>query len=90
MHPDTLSVILRGASFIALFQAAGMVLFVAMFGRQLERSLSALQRITKLSAILAAAFVVGQYACGVRIANHAAAGVSNRPRQCGFQAYLAN
>ena len=62
MRPDTLSVILRSASFIALFQAAGMVLFIAMFGRRLERSLSELQRITRLSAILAAAFVVGQYA----------------------------
>ena len=62
MHPDTVSVILRSASFIALFQAAGMVLFIAMFGRRLEASLPALRRITTLTAIAAAAFLIGQYA----------------------------
>ena len=62
MRPDTVSVILRSASFIALFQAAGMVFFIAMFGRRLEASLPALRRITKLTAIAAAAFLIGQYA----------------------------
>lgn len=62
MRPDTLSVILRSASFIAMFQAAGMVLFIAMFGRRLEISLPLLRRITKLSAIAAALLLAGQYA----------------------------
>ena len=62
MRPDTLSVILRSASFIALFQAAGITLFIAMFGRTLELSLSPLRRITKLSAIAAIVLSVGQYA----------------------------
>ena len=54
--------ILRSASFIALFQAAGITLFIAMFGRTLELSLSPLRRITKLSAIAAIVLSVGQYA----------------------------
>jgi putative copper export protein len=62
VQPDTLSVILRSASFVALFQAAGMALFLAMFGRQLEASLSAMQRIAKLSAIAAGVLLVGHYA----------------------------
>ncbi len=62
MRPDTLSVILRSASFIAMFQAAGMVLFITVFGRRLEVSLPLLRRITQLSAIAAAALLVGQYA----------------------------
>ena len=62
MPPDTLSVILRSASFIALFQAAGMAIFLAMFGRPLEVSLSPMQRIAKLSAVAAGVLLVGQYA----------------------------
>ena len=62
MRPDTLSVILRSASFIALFQAAGMAIFIAMFGRTLDVSLSPMRRITQLAAITAAALLAGQYA----------------------------
>lgn len=56
-----LSVILRSASFIALFQAAGMAIFLAMFGRRLEVCRALLQRITRLSAITAAVLLMGQY-----------------------------
>jgi copper resistance protein D len=62
VQPDTLSVILRSASFIVLFQAAGMALFIAMFGRQLEPSLAPMRRVTKVSAIAAIVLLVGQYA----------------------------
>ena len=61
MQPDTLSVVLRSLSFIALFQAAGMVLFLAMFGRSLNASLAFLGRIAMLSAIAAITLLVGQY-----------------------------
>ena len=61
MRPDTLSVILRSASFIALFQAAGMAIFLAMFSRRLETSPALVNRIMRLSAIAAAALVIGQY-----------------------------
>ncbi len=62
MQPDTLSVILRSASFIALFQAAGMAIFLAMFGWRLRTSRSPMQRIAKLSAIAAVGLLIGQYA----------------------------
>lgn len=61
MRPDSLSVILRSASFIALFQAAGMALFLTMFGRPLEVAAVAIARIAKLSAIAAATLLLGQY-----------------------------
>ena len=62
MHPDTISVILRSASFIALFQAAGMAIFLAMFGRPLGASLASMRRINRLSATAAVVLLVGQYA----------------------------
>lgn len=61
MRPDTLSIILRSASFIALLQTAGMAIFIAMFGRSLALSLPPLQRFIRLSAIAAAALLLGQY-----------------------------
>ena len=61
MQPDVLSVVLRSASFIALFQAAGMAIFIAMFGRTLQTSLAPMQWVAKVSAIAAVAFLLGQY-----------------------------
>ncbi len=61
MHPDTLSVILRSASFIALFQAAGMAIFIALFGRRLNASTAPLGDVVKLSASTAMVLLVGQY-----------------------------
>ena len=62
MSPDVCSVILRSASLVALFQAAGMALFVALIGRPLDASLAGIQRIGRLSAIAAAALLLGHYA----------------------------
>jgi putative copper resistance protein D len=62
VQPDALSVIFRSASFIALFQAAGMAIFLAMFGRSLEVTRSRIELAAKLSAIAAAVLLVGQYA----------------------------
>jgi copper resistance protein D len=61
MRPDTLSVVLRCVSFIALFQAAGMVIFIALFGGSLGPSLVRIRGIARLSAIAAAVLVLGQY-----------------------------
>lgn len=58
--PDTLSVILRGASFIALFQAAGTAIFLALFGHSLQSSSGALRRITRVAAIAGVVTVAGQ------------------------------
>jgi putative copper resistance protein D len=62
VQPDTLSVILRTASFIAMFQAAGVAIFLAMFGRPLEVTRSRIEFAVKLSAIAAAPLLAGQYA----------------------------
>jgi len=60
--PDVLSVVLRALSFLFLLQAAGIALFVAIFGRLLGASRSAVRRLGEVSAILALVFVVGHYA----------------------------
>ena len=62
MHPDTLSVILRSASFVALFQAAGMALFLGLFGRLLEASKEPISTIARASAFAAAILLLAQYA----------------------------
>ena len=62
MGPDTLSVIVRSASFVALFQAAGMAIFLSMFGRALITAAPLLGQIARVSAIIAAVLLVGQYA----------------------------
>jgi len=61
MQPDTLSVVLRSASFVALFQAAGVVIFIAMFGRPLRSSLITIRRVAKVSAVAAIVLLLGQY-----------------------------
>ena len=62
MSPDFLSVVVRSASFIALFQAAGMVIFIAVFDRHLEASLAPIRRIASLSALAAIALLVAHHA----------------------------
>jgi copper resistance protein D len=62
MQPDTLSVVLRSASFIALFQAAGTVIFIAMFGRPLSSSLIKIRHLAQVSAIAAIVLLLGHYA----------------------------
>jgi putative copper export protein len=58
---DALSATLRALSFVALFQAAGMAIFFALFGRQLTRTRDVLCRIGIVSATGAAALVVLHY-----------------------------
>jgi putative copper resistance protein D len=53
---------LRSASFVALFQAAGMALFLATFGRALRASLAPMRRFARLSAAAAAVLLAAQYA----------------------------
>jgi hypothetical protein len=46
--PDILSVVLRGLSFVMLFQAAG----VAIFGRRLESSLATIRHLGQVTAVV--------------------------------------
>jgi putative copper export protein len=65
MPVDALAATLRAVSFIALFQAAGMAMFLALFSRGLSTSAAALQRYGAISAVAAIAAVLGHYALEV-------------------------
>jgi putative copper resistance protein D len=58
---DALSVAFRALSFIALFQAAGMAIFIALYGRDLSISEPALRKIGTSSALAALVLVAGHY-----------------------------
>jgi copper resistance protein D len=58
---DSLSATFRALSFIALFQAAGMAIFFALFGRLLTISAETLRRTGLASALCAVVFVIAQY-----------------------------
>jgi copper resistance protein D len=59
---DVLSVVLRAVSFVLLFQAAGIAIFVALFGRRLGTTRQLVHRLGQVSAIAALVFVAGHYA----------------------------
>jgi putative copper resistance protein D len=60
--PDVISAILRALSFVLLFQAAGVAIFVAMFGRRLASSLVPVRRLGQAAALAAIVLVAGHYA----------------------------
>jgi putative copper resistance protein D len=60
--PDVVSVILRALSFVLLFQAAGVAIFVAVFGRRLARARQAVRRLGQAAAIAAIVLVAAHYA----------------------------
>jgi len=60
--PDILSVVLRALSFVMLFQAAGVAIFVAIFGRRLESSLAAVRHLGQVAAVAGLVLVAGHYA----------------------------
>ena len=60
--PDILSVILRALSFILLFQAAGVAIYIALFRRRLDRSQHAVRRIGQAAALAGVVLVAGHYA----------------------------
>src|SRR5258706_9286217 len=60
--PDVISVILRALSFVLLLQAAGVAIFVAIFGRGLASSRAAVRRLGQAAAIAALVLVAAHYA----------------------------
>ena len=50
MTPDLLAVIVRALGFVALYQAVGAALFLAVFGARLARSVAPIRRLARLSA----------------------------------------
>jgi copper resistance protein D len=59
---DVLSVILRALSFVLLFQAAGVAIFLLVFGRRLAESWNAVQFLGQGAALAGIALVAGHYA----------------------------
>jgi putative copper resistance protein D len=58
---DILAAATRAVSFIALFQAAGMAIFLALFGRGLSASAPALRRYGMVSALVGVVAVLAHY-----------------------------
>lgn len=61
MLADILSVVLRALSFVLLFQAAGAAFFNAAFGLRLGTTRSSIAWVGRISALVAAVFVIGHY-----------------------------
>jgi putative copper resistance protein D len=62
MAVDAISALVRGLSFVALFQAAGVAIFIALFGRRLTQTSQRLRRIGFVSAVAGIALVAAHYA----------------------------
>jgi hypothetical protein len=60
--PDVLSVVLRALSFVLLFQAAGIAIFVAIFGRRLTTTEGAVRGLGQVAALAGMVLVVAHYA----------------------------
>jgi copper resistance protein D len=58
---DALSVIARALSFIGLFQAAGIAIFIALFGADLSRAAESIRRLGFATALVAIVFVLAHY-----------------------------
>jgi copper resistance protein D len=61
MPVDVLSVTLRALSFLTLFQAAGIALFLALREHELPNSERSLRRIGTLAALIAATLLIAHY-----------------------------
>jgi len=59
---DILSVVLRALSFVMLFQAAGIAIFIAIFGRRLENSLATIRQLGQMTAVAGMVLVAAHYA----------------------------
>jgi putative copper resistance protein D len=62
MLTDLISALVRALSFIALFQAAGIVVFIAIFGSRLEQSSEPIRRLGFASAIAGMVLITMHYA----------------------------
>jgi putative copper resistance protein D len=62
MFVDAVSALVRGLSFVALFQAAGVAIFIAIFGRRLVVTARRVRSLGFVSAIAAIVLVAAHYA----------------------------
>ena len=61
MMVDSVAVLIRGLSFIAMFQAAGGAVFLALFGADLPRSGVGILRMLRIVTVIAIALVLLQF-----------------------------
>lgn len=61
MMVDSVAVLIRGLSFIAMFQAVGGALFVALFGTDLPVSRPRIRRLLRIATLTAGALVLLQF-----------------------------
>lgn len=61
MMPDILSVTLRALGFVAILQAGGAALFLAVFGRDLDAARRGILRLIRVAALAAAILLAAQY-----------------------------
>ena len=62
MSPDLVSVTLRAAGFVALFQAAGIAFFIAIFGDRLVHASSGIRRLGLMAALGGIVLLLAQQA----------------------------
>lgn len=62
MAVDAISALVRGLSFVALFQAAGVAIFLAIFGRRLANTTRRVRSLGFVSAVAALVLVAAHYA----------------------------
>ena len=62
MPVDVTSIVLRALSFVALFQAAGAAIFVALFSEEADASRAIVRRIGSVAATAGIALAAGHYA----------------------------
>jgi putative copper export protein len=62
MAVDAISALVRGLSFVALFQAAGVAIFLALFGRRLADTTQRVRSLGFVSALAALVLVAAHYA----------------------------
>lgn len=61
MIADLVSVVMRALSFIALFQAAGIVMFLAIFSREVDEARQPIRRLGRAAAIGGIVLVTGHF-----------------------------
>ena len=81
MAVDAISALIRGLSFVALFQAAGVAIFLALFGRRLADTSQRVRSLGFVSAVAAIALVAAHYALEAARMAGALSGVFDRSLQ---------
>src|SRR5688572_5207536 len=90
MGVDAISALVRGLSFVALFQAAGVAIFLALFGRRLADTSHRVRSLGFVSAIAAIVLVAAHYALeAARMAGELAGVLDGSLQQLVFESTMS-